>query len=510
MPARRPTATKYPDDPRTWMGFHVEHSDEELEAASLRWWRSDPHRVVDNELFAVTVATFPVAVYRILEIAGNITRADEDTRRHHYAGQLLAGSTPAWRPPSPRTPPDTCAPWPSRSWPAGSSSPAAARSATSNRPPTDERAEVLDRVHAHPVGSRDPHGRARSGAAGVVGGDRDRGLQPPRTPPGAGHSVQPGSGGPGALGADYLWWFLDPTDACFGMLVQAKRLTRTRQVEGRHPPQGRQAARRPARHCGSARGARRCTASTPVGSCSANRSLLPRHASRTDASSADDAGPRPWLPTDGHLDDQRLPAEHGVVHPKTTADLVLTDSLPLEDLVDPDLVTGAVWDMNLREIPPGQLRDFLLKPQGRAAPARSLAASSACLRPKAARGLLRRGRRAAPRSRRADLHRRARGPRALPRPVLPPRPTRPADQPARLCGDPSPAADRRRAQNPPVHPRREQRTHRHGRRHTRRAPATAGAARQQHRWSRPGHPVRPPAGRPPSSCSHAVNRVPTS
>ena len=34
--------TKYPADPRRWMGFHVEHSDHELEAASLRWWRSDP------------------------------------------------------------------------------------------------------------------------------------------------------------------------------------------------------------------------------------------------------------------------------------------------------------------------------------------------------------------------------------------------------------------------------------------------------------------------------------
>jgi hypothetical protein len=81
---------KYPADPRRWMGFHVQHTDEELEAASLRWWRSDPHRVLDNELFAVTVATFPVAVYRILGIAGSITRADEDTPRHHYAGQLLA------------------------------------------------------------------------------------------------------------------------------------------------------------------------------------------------------------------------------------------------------------------------------------------------------------------------------------------------------------------------------------------------------------------------------------
>jgi hypothetical protein len=80
---------KYPDDPRRWMGFDVEHSDEDLQAASLRR-RSDPAKVLDNELFVVTVATFPVAVYRILKRTDSVTRTDEDTPRHHYAGQLLA------------------------------------------------------------------------------------------------------------------------------------------------------------------------------------------------------------------------------------------------------------------------------------------------------------------------------------------------------------------------------------------------------------------------------------
>ena len=81
---------KYPHDPREWMGFHVEHTNEDLAAASLRWWRSDPYKVLDNELFAVTVATFPVAVYRILDRTDSFTRSDEDSPRHHYAGQLLA------------------------------------------------------------------------------------------------------------------------------------------------------------------------------------------------------------------------------------------------------------------------------------------------------------------------------------------------------------------------------------------------------------------------------------
>lgn len=81
---------KYPDDLRRWMGFHVEHSDEELEAASLRWWRSDPAKVIDNELFVVTVATFPVALYRVTGRTGSVTRADEETPRHRYGGQLVA------------------------------------------------------------------------------------------------------------------------------------------------------------------------------------------------------------------------------------------------------------------------------------------------------------------------------------------------------------------------------------------------------------------------------------
>jgi hypothetical protein len=85
---------RYPHDPRRWMGFHVDHTDPELEETSLRWWRSDPARVRDNELFAVTVATFPVAVYLVLGHEASYTREDEDTPRQHYAGRLLARITP--------------------------------------------------------------------------------------------------------------------------------------------------------------------------------------------------------------------------------------------------------------------------------------------------------------------------------------------------------------------------------------------------------------------------------
>jgi hypothetical protein len=91
---RKADQDKYPTDARRWMGFHVEHTDAELEETSLRWWRCDPARVLHNELFVVTVANFPVAVYRVEARADSYTRPDEDTPRQHYTGRLLARVTP--------------------------------------------------------------------------------------------------------------------------------------------------------------------------------------------------------------------------------------------------------------------------------------------------------------------------------------------------------------------------------------------------------------------------------
>ncbi|MFR9802576.1 hypothetical protein ACL02T_09775 [Pseudonocardia sp. RS010] len=85
---------KYLSDPRRWLGFHVQHTDAELEETSLRWWRCTPDRVMDNELFAVTVATFPVAVYQITGHKESITRPGEDKPRHQFAGELLARISP--------------------------------------------------------------------------------------------------------------------------------------------------------------------------------------------------------------------------------------------------------------------------------------------------------------------------------------------------------------------------------------------------------------------------------
>lgn len=84
----------YPDERRRWIGFHVEHTDEELEASSLRWWRCNPERVLDNELLVVTVATFPVALYLLEDKMGPLIRPGENQPRYGFTGRLLARVSP--------------------------------------------------------------------------------------------------------------------------------------------------------------------------------------------------------------------------------------------------------------------------------------------------------------------------------------------------------------------------------------------------------------------------------
>ncbi len=93
--ARQPVnPVRNPDDDRAFIGFHVEHSNEVLEQTSLRWWRSDPTRVLDNELFAVTVVNFPVAVYRVTELVGSTSYTGEEHTRHQYAGEPARPGAP--------------------------------------------------------------------------------------------------------------------------------------------------------------------------------------------------------------------------------------------------------------------------------------------------------------------------------------------------------------------------------------------------------------------------------
>ncbi|APA96686.1 hypothetical protein NS506_02624 [Nocardia seriolae] len=82
------SAAREPD--REWIGFDVGFSVRDLTAASLRWWRCDPNRILDNELFAVTVATVPVAVYAITALEESHQVPGEAETRHRFVGDLLA------------------------------------------------------------------------------------------------------------------------------------------------------------------------------------------------------------------------------------------------------------------------------------------------------------------------------------------------------------------------------------------------------------------------------------
>lgn len=81
-------------EPRTWIGFHVDHTDVELEDSSLRWWRCDPGRIVANQLYVVTVATYPVALYEITGHSKTVVLPGETSPRHGFSGRLLARIRP--------------------------------------------------------------------------------------------------------------------------------------------------------------------------------------------------------------------------------------------------------------------------------------------------------------------------------------------------------------------------------------------------------------------------------
>lgn len=157
------------------------------------------------------------------------------------------------------------------------------------------------------------------------------------------------------IGADYLWWWLDQDSSeCFGMLAQAKRLCRengrwTLDIGHRGGKQLGDLLR------------------------TANQFNVPAMLS---------------VYTGGRVFRKDLPCFHGVVgreclscqrmaisimtayelwhtweSPRDTATMFLNDSIALEDLVDPALNAGSVWDVNLPNIGPGALHEFLTREQ---------------------------------------------------------------------------------------------------------------------------------------------------
>jgi hypothetical protein len=176
--------------------------------------------------------------------------------------------------------------------------------------------------------------------------------------------------GPNALGADYLWWWIDSqTGECFGMLVQAKRLKRGSKgwlVDVSHR-EGKQLGDllRTAENLDVP-----AVYAVYTGGLVFREPLpCPHNGAQAgpDPSSADDPGPEEECLPCRKMAISMVTAYQlntGWYDPKMTADLVVSESVPVEDLVDPDVPSPPVWDLNLHELTDPQLRDFLLKPQG--------------------------------------------------------------------------------------------------------------------------------------------------
>jgi hypothetical protein len=156
------------------------------------------------------------------------------------------------------------------------------------------------------------------------------------------------------VGADYLWWWLDrDSDECFGMLVQAKRLHR---VGGRWTVDiGHRNGKQLADLLRSAdRFQVPAIYSVYTGGPVFRRDLPCFHGKEPDC-----LGCRRMAISLSSAYQLCASSES----PVDVAGLVLNYSTPLEDLVDPACSPGPIWDVNLTELGPGELRDFLLRAQ---------------------------------------------------------------------------------------------------------------------------------------------------
>jgi hypothetical protein len=158
----------------------------------------------------------------------------------------------------------------------------------------------------------------------------------------------------GALGADYLWWWLDEDSTeCFGMLVQAKRLN---QATGRWTVD---IGHRGGKQLGDLRRTARYFEVPAMFAVYTGGLIF-----RRDLPCFHDKEPN-------CLGCRRMAISIISAYqiwaswesPVETATMVLNDSIPLENLVDPALPAEAVWDLNLRAITSPELRSFLLQGQ---------------------------------------------------------------------------------------------------------------------------------------------------
>jgi hypothetical protein len=183
--------------------------------------------------------------------------------------------------------------------------------------------------------------------------------------------------GPHALGADYLWWWIDSTTLeCFGMLVQAKRLRLLGDqwrvdISHRDGDQLRTLLRTarelqvPAMY------------SVYTGGLVFRTALPCLHQDHQDGVVLAAPAPPGTTPGTGLGAGRKcqrcrrmaismitaLQLASGWQSATRTGETVLSDSVPLEDLVDPAVPSGPVRDVNLRKLTNPDLVAFLQRPQ---------------------------------------------------------------------------------------------------------------------------------------------------
>jgi hypothetical protein len=157
----------------------------------------------------------------------------------------------------------------------------------------------------------------------------------------------------GGVGADYLWQWLDrSTEECFGMLVQAKRLHR-RGAAGQSTSDTATASSTPT--CWPQPPSSRCPRSMPF-TPAARSSVMVFRASTTSCPTASAAGA--WLSRSS------APTSSRSSSPRARRPASSSTTRSARGPRRPGSHHQPVWyDVNLRELGPGDLRDFLLENQ---------------------------------------------------------------------------------------------------------------------------------------------------
>lgn len=164
----------------------------------------------------------------------------------------------------------------------------------------------------------------------------------------------------GVVGADWVWWWVDPLGECFGMLVQAKKLQKRGQgwfVDLLYP---REEPGRQMRRLFDA--ADRLNVPAAYTLYCADPGYRPDLECKSHDGTECRACERAAVSIASGLTVSSVVNRSGFLDPDRTAREVFGISMPLEDMANPDLAAGKVIDVNHFKMS-DDLRTFLLKPQ---------------------------------------------------------------------------------------------------------------------------------------------------